>query len=145
MKTLLLAFILLLICDFIWLTWQKPMYQLMVYKVQFSDLHINLPGALIAYFLMFVSIAYIILPLVKNLKITTYKDAIIASLRYGGILGLVIYGIYNATNYAIFKNYSAKAAIIDTLWGITIYSFITFIIINGQFGDSIRKTPSVSN
>ena len=141
-----LAFLVMVVCDFIWLTLQKPMYQNMVYKVQYSDLRVNMPGALVAYFLMFVSIAFIILPLVKNLKINTFKDAVLASIRYGGILGLVIYGIYNATNFAIFKNYSIETAIIDTLWGVTIYSFITFIIIiNGQSGHSFRQAQAISN
>ena len=141
-----LAFLVMVVCDFIWLTLQKSMYQNMVYKVQYSDLRVNMPGALVAYFLMFVSIAFIILPLVKNLKINTFKDAVLASIRYGGILGLVIYGIYNATNFAIFKNYSIETAIIDTLWGVTIYSFITFIIIiNGQSGHSFRQAQAISN
>lgn len=129
-----LAFCVMLVFDFVWLSLQKPMYENMVYKVQYSDLRVRMPGALIAYFLMFVSLAFIIVPLVKNLKIKNIKDALVASIRYGGILGLVIYGIYNATNFAIFKNYSIEAAIIDTLWGVFIYTLITFIYINGQLG-----------
>ena len=34
-----------------------------------------------------------------------------------GILGLTIYGVFELTNYAIFKNWSIFAVILDTLWG----------------------------
>ncbi len=119
----------MILLDFIWLSWQKPMYRSMVYKVQNSDLQIYMPSALIAYFLMFISLLFIIYPLVKNLQFKSKKDMILASIRYGGIVGLCIYGIYNATNMAIFTNYSMKASIIDTLWGFFIYSLTTFLLI----------------
>jgi uncharacterized membrane protein len=124
-----LPFIAMIILDFIWLTLQKPMYRRMVFKVQNSDLQIYMPSAFVAYFLMFISLAYIIYPLVKNLEFKSKKDMIIASIRYGGIVGLCIYGIYNATNMAIFTNYSINAALLDTLWGVCIYTLTTFIIL----------------
>jgi uncharacterized membrane protein len=33
------------------------------------------------------------------------------------ILGVTIYGVFELTNYAIFKNWSIFAVIMDTLWG----------------------------
>jgi uncharacterized membrane protein len=36
---------------------------------------------------------------------------------YGALLGLLAYGTYDATNLATLKDYSVKAAIVDTLWG----------------------------
>jgi uncharacterized membrane protein len=42
------------------------------------------------------------------------------ALIFGSILGLVIYGVYDFTNYATLKNYSLKLAIVDTLWGAVI-------------------------
>ena len=47
-------------------------------------------------------------------KPKNYKE----SLTYGMFIGLIIYGVYNGTNFAIFKNYPLKVSIIDTLWGI---------------------------
>jgi uncharacterized membrane protein len=32
-------------------------------------------------------------------------------------MGIAVYGIYDFTNYAIFKNYQLEFAVADTLWG----------------------------
>ena len=46
----------------------------------------------------------------------------------GFLLGLVIYGIYELTSKAIIKNWKWEIVIIDTLWGATLYSLVTYII-----------------
>ncbi len=33
------------------------------------------------------------------------------------LLGVAVYGVYDATNYATLKNYDPEFAIVDTLWG----------------------------
>jgi uncharacterized membrane protein len=43
------------------------------------------------------------------------------------ILALGIYGVYNTTNLAIFKNYSTEIAIRDTIWGLSLFSIVTII------------------
>jgi len=46
------------------------------------------------------------------------------------ILGFIIYGIYNATNYATINKYSLNVAIIDTLWGPTLFTTVAYLVIN---------------
>ena len=46
------------------------------------------------------------------------------------ILGFIIYGIYNATNYATINKYSLNVAIIDTLWGSTLFTIVSYLAIN---------------
>ena len=46
------------------------------------------------------------------------------------ILGFVINGIYNTTNYATINKYSLNVAIIDTLWGPTLFTTVAYIVIN---------------
>ena len=41
------------------------------------------------------------------------------------ILGIIIYGVYNTTNYFTINNYSIEVAIRDTLWG----GFLFYLII----------------
>ena len=41
------------------------------------------------------------------------------------ILGIIIYGVYNTTNYFTINNYSFEVAIRDTLWG----GFLFYLII----------------
>ena len=44
-------------------------------------------------------------------------DRYLTSLVYGMGVGLLAYGVFNATNYAILRDWPIKIAIIDTLWG----------------------------
>jgi uncharacterized membrane protein len=39
------------------------------------------------------------------------------SLGYGGIVGFVVWGVYNLTNYSIFDKYPLELTMSDTLWG----------------------------
>ena len=51
-----------------------------------------------------------------------FNISILKSLLYGGLVGFFIYGIYNFTSLSIYNNYSLNIAIMDTLWGIFLYS-----------------------
>ena len=44
------------------------------------------------------------------------------------LLGSTTYAIFDLTNYSIFKNYDAKVAIIDMLWGGTLYTLTNYIV-----------------
>ena len=39
------------------------------------------------------------------------------SLFYAGLLGFFIYGIYETTNFAIFKDWTILTILIDSIWG----------------------------
>jgi uncharacterized membrane protein len=43
------------------------------------------------------------------------------------LLGLVIYTVYDSTNYTLFKQWSPKLAIMDALWGGILFALATFI------------------
>ena len=53
----------------------------------------------------------------------------------GLILGLVIYGVYNYTNYATIRKYSLNQTLIDTAWGTVLCGIVGYlsIIINDNF------------
>ena len=44
------------------------------------------------------------------------------------ILGVVIYGVYETTNYALFDKWSLKAVILDTIWGGSLFALTTMIL-----------------
>ena len=79
---------------------------------------VRISGAIIAYTLMLLAIFTLSAPLGKH-KPLKY------SFLYGGILGLCLYGVYNATNYATFTNYSIEYAVTDTMWGVLIMGSMT--------------------
>jgi uncharacterized membrane protein len=104
------------------------MYNTLVTDIQGSKIKLNFIGGLIAYICIIISFFMFVFPLVhyeynKNKK----QSLFLLSLKYGGILGLVIYGIFNGTNIAIFTNYNYIIGLKDTLWGIFNYSIITYI------------------
>jgi uncharacterized membrane protein len=125
----LVAIFVLIIVDLIWVTLNKPMYKSLVFGVTNRAMDINLPSAIVAYSLMIVGFVAIVLPQIIVKPGSSILDFAMTALRYGGLFGLVVYGIFNATNYAIFKNYSLKVSLIDTLWGITGYTFASFVYI----------------
>lgn len=98
------ALICILVLDFIYLSLTKNFYNNLVRSIQGQNIVINNLGLLLAYFLMIFSYNYFIIE-----KKGSVLDAF--------LLGISIYGIYEGTNYAIFKKWTLQAVILDTIWG----------------------------
>jgi uncharacterized membrane protein len=43
------------------------------------------------------------------------------------LVGVVIYGVYDSTNYATLSNYTASFALKDTLWGGILFASVTYL------------------
>ena len=112
---MLLSAIVLIAIDFMYLQSIKGYFQKQVQSVQGSAMQINYLGAAICYVFLIVGINYFIIKPNRSIK-----DAF--------LLGLVIYGVYETTNYALFKNWSIITVIIDTLWGGTLFAITTYIV-----------------
>lgn len=115
----LVAFLIMLVLDLSWISLNSQKYNNLVQKVQNKPLKLNRSGAFVAYFLMYLSLAYLVLPATKD-------DSFISALKTGGLFGFLAYGIFNATNYAMFNDYTLSTAIIDTLWGTIVYTLATY-------------------
>ena len=115
MQKLVISAITLLIIDilFISLVLVKS-FNKQILNVQGSPLVLNIHGALVSYFFLILGLYYFIIQ--ENRPI---HDSF--------LLGLIIYGIYDATNYATITNWDLKTSIIDTLWGGTLYGLTTFL------------------
>jgi uncharacterized membrane protein len=46
------------------------------------------------------------------------------------VLGLVIYGVYELTNYSIIKKWRVQTVIQDTLWGGVLFAATTWVVYN---------------
>lgn len=125
LKHSLLAMAIVLALDMIWLTMQKKQYNNMVQAVQGSPLSVRMTGAIPAYVFMFLGLLWIIFPLIASDKTTDNKFTL--CIKYAAAFGLVTYGIFNATNFAIFKDYPTSIAILDTLWGTVVFSLGTLV------------------
>jgi uncharacterized membrane protein len=99
LQALLVGIVLLIIIDIPWLLINQSWAGGMIKSIQGSAMSIRLGPALLVYLFM----SYLLLiP-------ESYGEAF--------IMGACIYGVYDATNYATLKAYSAAFAIADTTWG----------------------------
>ena len=96
--------VILVLIDSVYLFVTKSIFGEMVAKIQRTAIQMRLEGAVIVYLLLAVALYYFIV-----------KPGL--SVWKAGLLGLVIYGTFDFTNYAMFKNYDLKIAIMDTVWG----------------------------
>jgi uncharacterized membrane protein len=121
--------------DYLWISFNIDMYNKNTIKIQ-GKLSIikwkQIISIILVYILLIVSIIHIAIPFTLN-KISK-EDNIIEklykSIIYGGSIGLSIYGAYNLTSIIIYEKYSIEIAIVDTLWGLFLYSIVTFIYLN---------------
>jgi len=112
---LLISAIVFITIDFIYLNSMKGYFNKQIQNVQGSEPKMNLLGAAICYIFLITGINYFIIKPRKNLSEAFF-------------LGIVIYGVYETTNYALFKNWSLLTVIIDTLWGGLLFAFTTYIV-----------------
>lgn len=119
---MIIEIIILFVLDALWITLQKKRYDNLIKAVQKTKLSVNMIGAVVAYILMVIGLLTFVIP-----NVNKSENKVIASLKYGGLYGLTVYGIFNATNVAIFKNYNPMTAIIDTLWGTTLFILVPLI------------------
>lgn len=127
----LVAAILLSFMDFIWISSNFKMYNKTVKDIQGFEPKINVKYAVIAYTFMILSLFYVAIPFTMNYinKNDEIIDKLYKSVLYGGSVGLSIYGIYNFTCMSFFEKYPLSTAIIDTIWGTFLYSFVVFAFI----------------
>lgn len=91
-----------------------PMFGKMVKNIQKDDMQLNVYGAIGAYILMILAVYKFII-----MERKPPSDAF--------ILGLCIYGVFDFTNYAIFKKYNMFIGLLDMLWGGILYYVVTWI------------------
>ncbi len=58
---------------------------------------------------------------------TTGASAI-ETLAWGGLFGLVAYGVYDFTNLATLRQYSLRLALVDTAWGAIVCGVATLMM-----------------
>ena len=112
---MLLSAVILLIVDFTYLHVISRYFSNQIQRVQGSAMSINYLGAALCYVFLIIGLNYFIIKPRRSVS-----DAF--------LLGLVIYGVYETTNYALLKNWSIITVIIDTLWGGALFAITTHIV-----------------
>jgi uncharacterized membrane protein len=112
---MLVSAIVFITTDFVYLNVIKNYFLNQIKLVQGSEPKVNFLGVALCYIFLIAGINYFIIKPRKSVN-----DAF--------LLGIVIYGVYETTNYALFKNWSMLTVIIDTLWGGLLFAFTTYIV-----------------
>lgn len=102
----------LIFVDLFWLGTGGIFGRAMVERIQGQPISVRFVSAGLVY----VFLAYLLL------ETTTYKQAFIH--------GICVYGMYEATNYAIFEKYDWKFAIADTVWGGILFASARYLLKN---------------
>lgn len=112
---MLISAIVFITTDFVYLSIIKDYFINQIKLVQGSEPKVNFLGVALCYIFLVAGINYFIIKPRKSVN-----DAF--------LLGIVIYGVYETTNYALLKNWSIFTVIMDTLWGGTLFAFTTYIV-----------------
>ena len=112
---MLISAILFIFIDSVYLQLARPYFEKQIQDVQGSAVKVNFLGVALCYIFLIIGINYFI---IKPRKSVT--DAF--------LLGIVIYGVYETTNYALFKKWSLLTVFMDTLWGGVLFAATTYII-----------------
>jgi uncharacterized membrane protein len=122
MKNYIISIIVLLILDIIWISlYMGKQYQKQINNIQNNVLIPKYTYAIFAYFLMTIGLIQFVIPNIKK------ENRLCDSFKYGFIFGLIVYGIYDFTCAAIFKDWDIKLAFIDVIWGGFVYFIASYI------------------
>lgn len=96
--------------------WKETIFKVQKEKAVFKRIF-----ALMSYILMTFGVYYFVYRYIN--KTSWVSDTLIN----GFLFGLVLYGVFDMTNLAIFKNYSLSTGLLDMVWGSILMSISTFL------------------
>lgn len=115
LKNIIKLCIIFTLIDYIYLSTMSSHFKDLVKKIQKGeDMEFRMTPAVFCYIFLIYGLYYFVLS-----KDGDYKDAF--------VLGTVIYGVFETTNAAIFKDWDLKSIIIDTIWGGILYALTTYL------------------
>lgn len=113
MNKIVVSAIILLVLDAIFVYLMTPIFSSQIFDVQRSPLFINPFGAILCYVFLIFALNYFILR-----KHNSVLDAF--------LLGIVIYGVYETTSFALLRKWRFTTVVIDTLWGGILFALTTY-------------------
>jgi uncharacterized membrane protein len=93
------------------------------YKAQIGQLfgaHLYWPAAFAVWALLAAGLVFFVLPRV-------YFASTVQAFLYGAFYGLVIYGVYDLTNYAMLAHWPFVVTAVDIAWGVLINGVISVL------------------
>ena len=112
LKQIIISAVTMLILDFIYLGTFSGFFNNLVKSIQGTAIKFKTLGAVLCYILLIGGLNYFIIDPRKSVL-----DAF--------LLGIVIYGVYETTNYALLDKWNLQAMALDTTWGGLLFAITT--------------------
>lgn len=112
--SLFFAFVLFIVLDAVFWRFNIRLIETQVIDIQRVALQIKPLGAILAYLVIICGFYWFILK--------DHRPVLDAA-----ILGGFVNGVYEFTNYSIFKKWNLKMVVADTLWGAFLWGFVTYM------------------
>jgi uncharacterized membrane protein len=128
-----ISVIILLVLDAGYIYTIKNGYLNMVQNIQGGrSVKLSIYGAVMSYIFVVAGLAFYVLPYAdKMMKVyedgTSIMTKLYIAVTVGAFFGLIVYGVYNTTNMALFKEFSLQFALFDIVWGAFLYYISTFV------------------
>ena len=106
--------LLIIIIDGLWLFIISKKFLNMVRIIQNEKSSVNMLAAGLAYLFIIIQIKIFLID--QN-----------ATLFHAFLLGITTYGIFDFTNLALFNKYNVRIALMDILWGGTLYTLVLLL------------------
>ena len=103
-----------LILDLVFLFYNRDNFERQIIQIQRVSVVLKPIGAILCYLFLLLGLYYFILREKK-----TPLEAF--------LFGIIIYGVYETTTYAILKNWKFTNVMMDTLWGGILFYLTTYI------------------
>ena len=111
-KKTVIVLLILLAFDFLWFSVSlERIYNPLFSKINNPGFKMRISSGLVAWTLMAILIAYKKRSILEN-----------------SLIGLTIYGVYNATNHATIEDWETKVAVVDTMWGTFLFASVTYLL-----------------
>lgn len=130
LKPFIVFFVLAILIDAVWLMLIAQSFYVNelrpIARLNGDKFEIIIWSAVVVYLLMALGYAIFVFPQVHTLYF---------SVIYGGLFGLISYGIYDFTNYASLKDWTLKMVFVDMSWGTflcALSSALTFFILKNK-------------
>ncbi len=114
-RDLFIVAIVMLLLDAVWLYGQNSYHRQLFQSIQGTPMRMRAVPAAIVYALMATGLWWFVIR--RREHWTT-----------AALLGLLVYGVYDFTNYATLTNYTLYMTLSDTLWGATLFGLTTAIV-----------------
>jgi uncharacterized membrane protein len=126
LKVFVLGFAFMVAVDYVWLSRVMAGF----YKEQLwsiarkagSSLSPNIPAALMTWALLVVGLIVFVLPMLSQ------QGRGLDGALWGAVFGLVVYGVYDLTNFATVASWTVKMVIVDMCWGGVLCGLTGFVI-----------------